>query len=152
MEQAPKLQDEKADRLRYYEDLRRKQLGYSIHLILTLAVASLGFSLALVKDSDFTPGCWGKAFLCLSLLLLLSSSGLGIVAVVNRLRDFRKTALKIRKEADPDAAEEVRRLKEEAHRLGGITWILFGWQVGTFGVAVLSLSICLAVVYHSKLF
>ena len=67
------------------------QLGYAVNLILTLATASLGFAVALIKDKDFTPGCWSKCLLVLSQLSLLASVALGIWCVINRLLDFRKT-------------------------------------------------------------
>lgn len=40
--------------------------------------ASLGFSLSLIKDESYPPGCWAKALMALSLLLIFFSIVFGI--------------------------------------------------------------------------
>src|SRR6266436_12053 len=68
------------------------QLGFTSNLMLTLAVATLGFSLTLVKDDDITTCCWPKYLLVLSILGLLISLAFGIWCALNRLASFRETA------------------------------------------------------------
>jgi hypothetical protein len=142
-----------------WQGIALTQLGYAVNLILTLATASLGFAIALIKDKDFTPGCWGKCFLILSQLSLLASVGLGIWCVVNRLLDFRKTKDNARDQeyltAHPER-EEVRKTlekrREETGKLGKRTWRIFWWQTGTFGLGVLLLLVAVALAYNTKLF
>jgi hypothetical protein len=38
------------------------QLGYAVNLTLTLATASLGFTLNVVRDKEYAPTCWAKCF------------------------------------------------------------------------------------------
>jgi hypothetical protein len=136
------------------------QLGYAVNLILTLATASLGFAVALIKDRDFTPGCWGKCFLVISELSLLGSVGLGIWCSVNRLLDFRKTKDNAKDREDLRTAhcerEKIQRRLDkrrgETKKLGRRSWYIFWCQIGTFGLGVLLLAIAVAVVYNAKLF
>jgi hypothetical protein len=134
-------------------------LGYAVNLILTLATASLGFATALIKDKDFTPGCWGKCFLVLSELSLLASIGLGIWCVINRLLDFRKTKCNARDReqvriAHSERDEIQRRLdkrRDETKKLGRRTWRIFWWEIGTFGLGVSWLVVAVAIAYSAKL-
>lgn len=136
------------------------QMGYAVNLILTLATASLGFTLQSVKDHSFTSGCWDKCCVVLAGLCLLVSVGLGIWCVINRLIDFRKTKdiARVREtlgSADPDRTDIQKRLderREETKRLGRRTWVIFWWQVGTFGAGVLLLVIAVAIAYSAQLF
>ncbi len=61
-----------------WQGITLTQLGYAVNLILTFATASLGFSLSVIKHESYTPGCWAKAFMAFSLLMILSSILFGI--------------------------------------------------------------------------
>lgn len=142
-----------------WQSIAINQLGYAVGLILTFATASLGFGLALVKDKDYVPGCWGKAFMSLALLSLALSVALGLWCVVNRLRDFRKTRSIARDREDWEPcfgeAETDRRLHErrtETQKLGRKSWLLFWWQLGMFALGALALTVTFAIVYRTKLF
>jgi len=138
------------------------QLGFTSNLILTLAVASLGFSLTLVKDNDVTSYCWARCLLVFAIIGLLASVALGIWCSINRLADFRKTAQiargreklrAITSEQDKAASEkELNEGRKKVKKLGNRTWTLFYWQVGTFGSGILALIGSFFAAYHAPLF
>lgn len=135
------------------------QLGYSINLVLTFAAATLGFSLTLIGDSSFRPDGWTKCLLSLSLLCLLASIAVGLLCVINRLRDFRRTA-KIARDRETWEREAVtneeidRRLESrraKTKKLGKRTWALFYWQTSLFVMGILLLVTAFVIVYQVKL-
>jgi len=137
-----------------------QQLGVSVNLILALATGSLGFALSILKDSDFSTCCWDKRLFAGSLLLLIISIGLGIWCTINRLCNFRLTAMIAR---DREKWQQGGRSKDEIDRglsarraraetLDARTWRLFYWQVTTFSVAILLLICAVTMVYRTKLF
>ena len=136
------------------------QLGYAIGLILSSATASLAFTLVLIKDQSYIPGCWGKAVMLTSMLSLIASIALGLWCVVNRLRDFRITESTARDREDLDERQASKEEKEkllasrrtETDRLGKRTWHLFWWQIGTFALGISALTIAFGIIYHSKIF
>jgi hypothetical protein len=79
---------------------------------------------------------------------------------MNRLRDFRKTKdiARDREEwerahlGETEIGHRLERPREEAKKLGEMTWVLFFWQFGTFAAGVLVFISAFAVVYHFKIF
>lgn len=71
------------------------------------------------------------------MFLLVLSVALGIWCVINRLRDFRATtkAARMREKGKPN--EDIKPYRDLYKKLGEKTWVLFWWQVGTFGVGIL---------------
>jgi len=143
------------------------QLGYAVNLILAFATASLGFSLSVIKHESYTPGIWAKAFMAFSLLMILSSILFGIWCVINRLRSFRhtKNAARTREERDkmkeksPSSGTALANLQKqlEAERacytsLDKGSWVLFWFEVTTFGLGILFLIASFVAVYRGKLF
>ena len=136
------------------------QLGYAINLILGFATASLGFAFIQVKDITLDVSCWGKVFLTLSILSFLISVIFGIVCVINRLRDFRRTK-DIASCREDWQREEVpvteidnrlRQRREEVKKLGKWTWRLFYCQIGSFTFGIVLLALALTIIYHARLF
>ena len=127
------------------------QLTYSVNLILGFSVAVLGFQMSLLLNEKFHPFRWHKCAFDISIFTLLLSIGFGIWCVINRLRDFRATtkAARLREEAKPD--EEIQQYRDLYNKLGKMTWLLFWWQIGTFGVGIVftvltvSASLCQAI-------
>ena len=119
-----------------WQSITIAQLTYSVNLILGLAVAALGFQVALLLNDKFNPIAWQKCAFSVSMFLLVLSIALGIWCVVNRLRDFRATtkAARMREEGKP--AEDIQPYRDLYKKLGKKTWCLFWWQVGTFGVGI----------------
>jgi hypothetical protein len=114
------------------------QLTYAVNLVLSFAVATLGFQATLLLNDKFTLACaWQKYAFGLSLFLVSTSIAFGIWVVVNRLCDFRATrdAARLREEGAGDSSIEPYR--QEYRKLGANTWRLFWWQLGTFGVGTL---------------
>lgn len=116
------------------------QLGYALNLILTLAVAALGYSFVLLTDSGFTPGSTARCAMLLSLLALALSTCCGLACSINRLRDFRGTARRARGRADAPT-------KEELDCLGESTWVLFYSQLGAFALGIAALAAALLLTY-----
>ena len=128
-------QDPKGSFVRW-QSITIDQLTYAVNLVLALSVATLGFQITLLLNDKFIPEAWQKCAFALSLLLLAVSVIAGIFVVVNRLRDFRATkdAARLREEKASEAIIEPYRVLYR--KLGGRTWILFWWQLGTFGAGV----------------
>jgi hypothetical protein len=143
-----------------WQSIAIAQLGYAVGLILSLATASLGFGLTLVKDPNYVPRCWGKSVMFASLVFLMMSIIVGLWCAINRLCDFRKTRSIARDrekweeehvgKCEIDTCLAVRRAETE--RLGKWTWLLFRWQVGTFFSGVTALVVAFAIIYRGKLF
>lgn len=112
------------------------QLTYAVNLILGLSVGALGFQVTLLLNEKFTPISWQKCVFSISTFLLILSVAIGIWCVINRLRDFRATekAARMRKNEKPN--EEIQPYRDLYKKLGKRTWILFWWQVGTFGIGI----------------
>lgn len=119
-----------------WQSITIAQLTYSVNLILGLAVGSLGFQVALLLNEQFHPTGWHRCAFGVSILTLLLSIGLGIWCVVNRLRAFRATtkAARLREKGKPVA--EIQPYRDLYKKLDKMTWGLFWWQIGTFGVGV----------------
>lgn len=117
-----------------WQSITIAQLTYSVNLILGLAVAALGFQVALLLNEQFHPSGWQKCAFGASMFTLLLSIGLGIWCVINRLRDFRATtrAARLREKGRPD--DEIQPYRDLYEKLSEKTWGLFWWQIGTFGV------------------
>jgi hypothetical protein len=139
------------------------QLGFVSNLILTLAVAALGFALTLVKDNDvIASSCWARCVLVFSIIGLAISLALGIWCALNRLADFRMTAQIARgretlptmtsEQGNAGKEEELAERREEVKKLGNRTWTLFYWQVSTFAAGILALIGSFFAAYHARLF
>jgi len=138
------------------------QLGFTNNLIITLAAATLGFSLTFLKDNDVVASCWAKCLLVLSIFGLLVSLAIGLWCALNRLLDFRQTAQNARlrerlgaitseqKKVDSQKTLDIGR--DKARALGRKTWALLYWQLGTFSFSVAMLVGSLVTAYHSRLF
>ena len=134
-------EDDKAER---WQKIAIDQLGYSLNLTLTYAVAALGYWFTLLKSGDFAPGCSAKFFMVSALVALASSAICGFTCVVNRMRDFRGSAKRAR--GDPDAPT-----KEHLEGFGRRTWVLFYVHLGTFVLGVIFIATALILTYGGKL-
>jgi hypothetical protein len=120
------------------------QLGYSLNLTLTFAIAALGFCFALLRDESFHPsGCTKCAFIA-ALVFLTLSSLLGYSCVLSRVKDFRGTARRACNHAEKPTQDELRDLDKRVLSL-------VDWQVYTFGGGVTSLALTLLLHYGHKL-
>ncbi len=112
------------------------QLTYAINLLLTFAVATLGFQVALLAGEKFSlAASLQKCLFCLSLVSLGLSVLFGLAVVVNRLRSFRATMRAAR--ARENGKDDVLTINRGLYKaLDGRTWWLFWWQAGTFAVGI----------------
>jgi hypothetical protein len=148
-----------SERLVRWQGLAIGQPGYAIGLILSLATASLGFSLTLIRGKDFGPGFWGKLLIDLSVAFLVFSVCFGLGCVINRVRDFRETASIARDRRnwqgegllEKEINEKLQDRRARTDRMGRWTWRLFCAQTITFAAGIISLIFTFAVVYAAKL-
>jgi small-conductance mechanosensitive channel len=112
------------------------QLTYSVNLFLGLAIGALGFQVTILLNEKFNPVGWQKCAFSVSMFLLLLSIALGIWCIINRLRDFRATAKAARMREEEKPNEDIQPYRDLYKNLGKKTWILFRWQVGTFGIGI----------------
>lgn len=134
-----------------WQSLSIGQLTYAVNLVLGLAVAALGFQAALLLNKDFSPAGWQKCAYAAAMFLLTMSIVLGVLVVVNRLRDFRATkdAARLREEGAANSLIEPHRFLYR--KLGRRTWGLFWWQVATFAIGVVLTAVALLGVAGHKL-
>lgn len=111
------------------------QLTYAINLLLTFAVATLGYQVTVLAGEKFVPVSAQKFVFSLSLLSLGLSVLFGVTIVVNRLRSFRATmrAARARENGNTERHAALRALYK---RLDARTWWLFWWQAGTFALGI----------------
>lgn len=128
-----------------WQGITLNQVTFAINLLLGLATATLGFSVALLKDKEFVPTGSIKCFFTAALFLQLISLFSGISAVISRTIDFRYTARIARATNEPNARLRVK-------RLGKATWFFFWLQIGSFAFGILSLIISVVSLYRDKLF
>lgn len=121
-----------------------EQFGYAINLILGLTIAAIGYELSLVLNEKFSGSGWQNCLFGISIVALALSAGVGLLGVVNRLRDFRATTETARKREDGASDLELQPLRTLTDKLGERTWLLFWWQVSAFGVGVLLLVVAIA--------
>ena len=135
-----------------WQGITISQLGQAINLILGFAVATLGFGVTLLLNKEFVPVSWQKCVFLVALISLLVSVGLGIWCIVNRLRDARSTAQVARKRQKNGEDSEIQFLRELSDRLGKKTWLIFWWQIGTFGIGVLLVVVGVTGTISNKIF
>lgn len=95
----------------------------------------------------------------LALLSLVVSIGLGLWCVVNRLRDFRITKGVARDRenwektlSDIELDRRLRDRRSESKKLGKRSWRIFWWQLGTFGLGSLCLTVAFTIAFRTKIF
>lgn len=134
-----------------WQSIRIAQLTYAVNLILGLSVAALGFQLSILFNEGYIPVSWQKCAYSVSLILLLLAVGFGIWCVVNRLRSFRATAKVARMREKGCSEEEMQPHRALYKKLDEKTWVLFWWQIGTFGIGVLLLVVAIMAILSQKL-
>jgi hypothetical protein len=148
-----------SERLVRRQGLAIAQGGYAVSLILSLATASLGFSLMLIRARDFGPGSWGRLLIDLSVAFLVFSVCFGSGCVINRVRDFRETASIARDRRnwqvegvlEKEINEKLQDRRARTDRIDKWTCRLFYVQTITFTAGIISLVFTFAVVYAAKL-
>lgn len=122
------------------------QLGYAVNLLLILTTGAFGFTMNLLTKDV---GVWPRWSIFVAGALFLLAIVLGLVCVLNRLHDFRKTAQIAKdredwQEQSVPQAEIDRRLSDrrcETEHLGKRTWLLLRVQAMVFVLGILTLSV-----------
>ena len=132
------------DRAQRWQQIAIDQLGYSLNLTLTYAVAAIGYWFTLLKSSEFNPTDSGKSFMLFSLLALGFSAICGFTCVVNRMMDFRGTAKRARGDSDAPT-------KEHLQGFGMRSWVLFYIHLAGFALGVILMATSMLLTYGGKL-
>lgn len=143
---------DKLEALRRYEDARREHLSGALNLVFGISAAALGFCVTLVSDEQTVMSVPGSYLLVLATFAFLVTVGLCMLTMWTRLRDFRDTARKLRKELRGAEQEELQALGEHIGRLGKRTWLLFRAQLSVLFVGILLLIVALWDLHHERLF
>ena len=145
---SPEERTEKLDALRRYEDARRLHLGNAINLTFGLATAAAGFCISHITNKDAQFSRPGSYFFLAATLAFIVTVALSMLTTWTRLRDFRLTAQKLRRELEGADETELKKLGEQTGRLGKCSWSLFRAQFIAFAVAVLLLAAALGLLYY----
>ena len=142
--------EEKMDTLRRYEEARREHLGGAINLLFGLATAAAGFCIVHITDRDSEFSHPGSCYFVSATAVFIVTVALCVLATWTRLRDFRLTARKLRRELRGADATELQRLGDTTDSLGKWTWRLFYAQLVAFaiGVALLATALCYLYFHH----
>lgn len=133
------------ERVVRWDNYRITHFSYTNNLLLGLNFAFLGFFIT-QSGLKFCCNCHFITIQVLAVLFLFTSFFAGLLTVLNRLQDFKKTSqlTKMRKKkfehihniishSDIDKINsEILTLDSETKKLGSITWMLLKWQVWTF--------------------
>ena len=135
---------DKLDKFIRWQKTAINQLGYTLNLVLSFTIATLGYWFLLLKDTGFTPGSSAKCAMILSLSALSLSAILGFICIITRLVNFRGTAKRAHERVDAPP-------KEQLDALGTATWVVFYVELGAFAIGVVALAIALLLTFGGKL-
>ncbi len=135
----------KQERVVRWDKYRIERMSFSYNFFIGLSLTFLGFFIA-QTGLVLYKSCLLSSLQILTVGLLLISSGFGLFIVINRLKDFRKTAELTKKKREKFEYEnnikhsnnirkleyQIFRLEEETHELGKITWRFLRWQIWLF--------------------
>src|SRR5437868_2221446 len=93
-----------------WQRIAMDQLGYVLNLFLTFTVAALAYWFTVVKDPRFAPSTLEKCLMIASFIGLAVAAVLGVLCVVNRLRDFRGTAQRASRKPDAPTEDRLRQI------------------------------------------
>lgn len=119
-----------------WQTITLSQMTYAVNLILGFAVAVLGFQMTVLLNKDSPLSYCQKCVLSGGIISIGISVVLGIVVVINRLRDFRATMNAARLREDESNSEALEAQRILYRRLGVRTWRLFWCQIGAFGLGI----------------
>jgi hypothetical protein len=151
-----KLRQERVVR---WDKYRIELMSFSYNFFIGLSLTFLGFFIA-QTGLVLYKSCLLSVLQILTIGLLLISSGIGSFIVINRLKDFRKTAelTKKKKERFEHKCDikqsnnieklkyQIFRLEEETHELGKNTWCFLRWQIWLFFAGLITGVVYLVIV------
>jgi hypothetical protein len=125
------------DKYHWWKQIAVDQLSYSINLILTFAIAGLGYCFTLLKDKDFVPSHCAKGTMILSLIALALSAISGFVCNLIRLLDFRATARRAAKHQEAPSQEHIRFLDDTTLASFVISMVSLAIGIGALAATLL---------------
>ena len=142
---------DKIEALRRYEEARREHLSGALNLIFGLAAAAVGFCITYITNPDSRFSIPGSYYLLGATLAFGITVALSMLTIWTRLRDFRGTAEKLRRELRGADDKVLKRLEARNDRLGILTWFLFRAQLLSFGVGIVLLAVALWMFYSGDI-
>jgi len=130
-----------------WQKIRITQLGYTNNLIIALAIGLLAFIVSYIQTEGLELSYLQKYFFWSGTGLSISSIGLGIYVVVNRLEDFRLTA-QIARNREKNKRDTIDSDRIKTAKLGKRTKITFILQIATFLIAFLLLLIMIILEFN----
>jgi hypothetical protein len=133
------------ERVVRWDNYRINQFSYANNLITTLNLAFLVFFIS-QSGLQVNDNCFMFSLQALTFTLLIISFLAGLMTTLNRLQDFRKTALltkRRKKKFEHDhnfkfhsdieiIKSEILELEKETNQKGKNTWTLIQWQIWSF--------------------
>lgn len=132
------------DKFQRWQKITLDHMGYALNLILTFAIAGLGYCFVLLKDSEFCPTPTARSMFLISLVAMSICAVAGFASILIRLWDFRMTTRRAHNDPLAPSLEEVR-------LFGKVTWRLLFFQIAVFAIGTLFLAITLLLTYGGKL-
>jgi len=133
-----------------WQTILREHFTFTINLLLTVSIATTGFLLSLLNNTNFIPsGNSQKLFFTTGLIFVLLSVVMGLVVSLNRLNDFRFTLKKINHQLKD--INDIAEIKDIVDFSGKFSWIIFYLQVGTLCIGYISLIISFYLIFRIKL-
>lgn len=115
-----------------------EELGKAINLLLSLSLATSGFLIVKLLDSDFKCELNTlQTILLIGGLVLTSITILVLLFLIyNRLLSFRRTT-QIARKREKGERDEIEALRKEVKEIDSHTWKLFKWSIIFFFISLL---------------
>lgn len=142
------------DRFSRWQTILREQLSFTINLLLTISIATIGFLFSVLNNSSFNPVHCQKLFFTIGLIFVFLSVIFGLVVSCIRLYDFRITLKKIniQRKQQQNQIDNTEDLGNRMKLIGNTTWIFFYLQIGTLCFGYINLGISFYLLFNDKLF
>lgn len=134
---------EKWEKFRRWQKITIEQFSTALALVISLDVAALGFGVTFLKEAKTSLDIGARLSFLWPFGILGLSAASGLLCVINRLDDFRKTAHIAKKKAQGATDKDLEELRTETDVLGTCTWALFKIATVGFGVGVIALVRCM---------
>jgi|GEM_PF-5092218 len=110
-----------------------EEMGKSIHLFLTIAIATVGYTANHLTELDFKfKNFLDKVSILLGIVLLSVSIGFFLFTILNRQKDFKKTTEIIRVRYSEQNQDLIKNISKETQEIGKKTQKLFYFSINFF--------------------
>lgn len=108
-----------------------EELGKAANLILTLSLATIGFTVVKLLGQFLFLSCVSKTLIILGSFVLLATALLILILMRNRINSMRITTQIARKREKNDTSN-IENLRKDVRLFDKLTWILFNISVWLF--------------------